>query len=400
MTRSPFLFPVRPALLSAVLMLASGWVSFLFAESNAPAIATWGSMDLGIQYVGWSSSYAQPYNGSEILVPMTFSVIPWKGGKIYAQTQFTNGNYTDSASSSTETLNLTNVTDTVVGFQTDLKSFGLPSLINVGLNIPTGDPTWETKQTASIVPTEFINGDYRGRGFGLSLLYGLALPAGSEQYGIAGGYMYSGAFNPNFGQGAPDQLKLGDSFFISMNRVARHGDGQSDVIRVSAFYFLPTQERQPGDETASDLLQMGPNLNLSYGWNNPQAFSFEVGTQYFFPMNQVLGGQLTPEPKNSLGSRFYANPSYSFGDLSFAGRLKYILPNGYSPSDFLRYDGGGFTVGLEPSLRLKLDPFSALRISTSYDYVFFNNGSYDLAGDRVNVEYGHWTFGTHYEVAW
>ena len=299
----------------------------------------------------------------------------------------------------TETLSLTGLTDSVLGFETDFRSFSLPSILNLSVNLPTGNTGWETQQSNSIVPTQFIDSDYRGRGFGMSLLYGLAFQAGKEQYGVAAGYLYSGAFNPYYGQAAsPVQLKLGDSLYLSANHTSDHGGGESDVIRLSAFYFLPTME------DGSNLLQMGPNLNASYGWNNPRGFSFEAGGQYFMPILQPgANGQLSAEPYSSFGPRFYFNPSYSWGDLLLAGRVKYNLANGYPPNlsngtPNPLYDGGGILAGLEPSYKLKLDSASFLKFSASYDYVVYSNGSYDTQGDRVNIEYGHWTVGTQYEA--
>jgi hypothetical protein len=285
--------------------------------------------------------------------------------------------------------------DTVAGLEADFRSFNLPSLLNIGFNIPTGNPAWETQQSASIIPTEFIDSGYRGRGFGMSALYGLSLPAGGEEYGIAAGYLYSGAFNPTYGQVVPaelanEQLKLGDSVFLSLNRVAAHGKDQSDILRFSAFYFLPTQVN------GQDLLQMGPNLNASYSWLNSGAFSFEVGGQYFFPQLSVPN-QTQLASNEALGTRFYLYPSYAFGNFTLAARAKYILPNG-EPQSGVFYDGGGYLLGLEPSLRLKLDQGSTLRFSLSLDTVTSLGGGYDAVGNRVDIQYGYCSFGTDYEV--
>ncbi|HTC19376.1 MAG TPA: hypothetical protein VK859_00915, partial [bacterium] len=303
--------------------------------------------------------------------------------KIYAQTEYASGNYTDSQDG-TETLHLSHFSDTVLGFETNLKSFNLPSLLSLGINLPTGNSTWETAQTYSIVPTEFIDTDYRGRGFGMDILYGLSFQAGAEQYGVAAGYMYTGAFNPYSGQDIG--LKLGDSAFLSLNHMADHGEGQSDVIRLSAFYFLPTLQ------DGSRELTMGPNFNASYGWSNPKAFSCEAGVQYFMQTQQVTGSN------GSLGTRFYLTPSYVFGDITLSARAKYILANDYPTNDVF-YDGGGFLLGLEPSYLLKLDTSSKLRFSAGYDYVVWQNAAPDLQSNRVNLDYGHWTFATHYEVS-
>jgi hypothetical protein len=376
-------------------MVFCGALSPVLAQTDgspAKSSPSWGTIDVGAKYVGWQSNSPLPDNGWEVLTPLTLSAVPWSGGRVYAQTEFAAGNYTDSVAG-TETLTLRNFSDTVVGLEANFKNFSVPSLLNIAVNIPTGNPAWETQQSRSMIPTEFIDSDYRGRGFGMSLLYGLSLPAGGQQFGIAAGYMYTGAFNPYYGQPGfqTEQLKLGDSVFLSVNRAADQGGGQSDFIRLSAFYFLPTQE------DGSNLLQMGPNLNASYGWSNPKAFSFEAGAQYFLPTEQAVNGQLVPGSNGSLGTRFYLYPSYAFGDLTVLARAKYILANDYPASNAF-YDGGGFLLGLEPSLQFKLDTRSSLRFSTGYDFVLWQNGAYDSLGSRVNLEYGYWTFGTYYEV--
>ena len=355
-------------------------------------------LELGAQYVGWDSTYSPstPFNGSEVLVPLTLSADAFPGVKIYGQTEFAHGTYTDSANFNTETLNLTALSDTVLGFMGSFKSFSLPSIVNVGLNIPTGDPTWETKQGNSVIPTYLVDSDYRGRGWGLSAFYGLSLPAGNDQYGFAAGYLYSGAFNPFFDEGGPaEQLKLGDSVFLALNRTTDRGKGQMDIIRLSGFYFLPTQLN------GSDLMELGPAANVSYAWQNPKAFSFEVGAQYFFPLQQEFGGQLSQEPYNSFGPRLYLAPSYVWGNWTFVGGIKYVLANAYpldNPQYSALYVGGGLLLGLEPSYKVSLDKASSLRFSASFSYVDVFNGAYDASGNRADVAYGRWTLGTHYEV--
>ena len=385
--------PIVCAFLAVLALALSGRLFTVLAQTANPQ-APWGSIDIGAKGVGWESNSPNPDNGSELLTPLTLSVIPWQGGKIYGQTEYAVGNYTDSAAGTgTETLHLNHFSDTVLGFETNFKSFNLPSLLSVGINIPTGDSAWELQQSQSIIPVEFIDTDYRGRGFGTDLLYGISFQAGSEQYGAAAGYMYTGAFNPYYGQGGAtaQQLKLGDSAFLSLNRAVDHGGGQSDIIRFSAFYFLPTSAN------GSKQLTMGPNLNASYGWSNPKAFSFEAGLQYFMTTQQSIG------PNGALGTRFYFNPSYAFGDFVVSAQSKYILANSYplmSNNSTIDpyYDGGGLLLGLEPSYRLKLDATSALKFMAGYDFVLWRNVDTDLQGGIVNLEYGHWTFETHYEV--
>lgn len=371
-------------------------VFICFAGLCSPVSA--GQLSLGTEFVGWNSDYAVPFNGWELWAPLSVNFEVDKGFSVYGQTEFGNGSYTDSIQvTQTETTNLTNFSDTVVGSEFTFKSFGTDSLLNIGVNIPTGDPTWEAKQINANPPTEFIDSRYRGRGFGISALYGLSFPSGSGEFGAAAGYMYAGAFNPSYGSLSNSQLKLGDSVFLSLNHVQSYSDGENEIIRLSSFYFLPTQTG------GVNSYQLGTNFNASYSWVNPKALSFEVGAQYWMA-GQVpdANGDLVAEPHAYYGPRFYLNPSYSFGDFALAARFKYILSNGYptptfsTPNPF--YDGGGVLGGVEPSYSLKLDGSSDLKFTASFDDIIIFNVFGDDKNYDANANWTMWTFGTSYEV--
>jgi hypothetical protein len=366
----------------------SVWLMFFLLLSQTVYA---GQLSLGAEYLDWTTNYTTPFNGSEFWAPLSLNFKLNKDISVYGQTEFGNGSYTDSVAG-TETIDLTNFSDTVVGGEFSFQSFGHPSLLNIGLNLPTGDPTWETKQINSNIPIEFVDSRYRGRGFGADVLYGLSLPAGGGEFGAAVGYLYGGAFNPSYGGAPITQLKLGDSAFLSLNHVQPFSGNQTEIIRLSAYYSLPTVNG------AQNLYQIGPNLNASYSWLNPAAFSFEVGAQYWMP-GQITdsAGNWAPETNAYYGPRFYFNPAYSFGDFNLAGRLKYILANGYSQSD-PSYDGGGFLGGLQPSYNFKLDSASNLNVYAEYDYVAWLNGALDANDNRTNVIYNLWTFGATYQV--
>ncbi len=369
------------------------WIPALMSFlALAPAGA--GELNLGVQFDSWTSNYVSPFNGWEILTPLSVSFKPVSDVSLYGQAEFGNGSYTDSVGSA-ETRNLTALSDTVVGGEFHFKSFSLPSLLNVALNLPTGDSTWEAKQVASNIPTEFIDSRYRGRGFGASALYGLSFPTGSGEFGAAAGYLYSGVFNPSYAQNVPQtDLKLGDSVFLALNHVQAYADNQVETFRLSSYFSLPTQGN------GANLLQVGANFNASYGWSNPKAFSLEVGAQAWLPSKRLDSNQqFTTEPHNSFGPRFYVSPSYSFGDFALTGQVKAILPNDYAPGDpSYLYDGGGWLYELEPSYRIKLDGVSSLRIFAAFDYVAWENMGQAADGSRVKVIYNLWTLGTHYEV--
>jgi len=207
------------------------------------------------------------------------------------------------------------------------------------------------------------------------------------------GYLYAGAYNPNDQVLIPtSQLKLGDSVFFSLNHVGVSSAKVTETFRLSAFLFSPTQE------DGTNVFQMGTNINASYGVANPQDFSYEIGGQFYFPVQRVINGQFTTEPNASYGPRFYATPSYAFTkDFAVGALVKYVLPNGYSAGNTF-YDGGGWVFGLEPSYKLELDKDSALKFSAAYDYIAHLNGGVDANGNLTDVIYSRWTVGADYQV--
>ncbi len=348
-----------------------------------------GQLDLGVDYQTWTTNSSAPWNGSEFLVPLTLSLDPWKDVNLYAQSEFAAGQYTDPING---IQNLSDISDTVVGGKIGFKSFSFDSFVNLGVNLPTGNEAWETETQYANIPTDFVDNRYQGRSFGLSGIYGVALPEGATQYGIGVGYLYSGAFNPNYGLGVPpENLKLGDSVFLSLNGTTTFPSNQTQAITASVYLFMPTLEE------SQNFIWMGPNFNLSYSWSNPSAFSFEAGAQYFLPAQTAVNGQWVTEAHNSIGPRVYLNPSWAFGNFVLAGRVKYVLANGYDPTD-LFYDGGGLLLGIEPSYKFTLDSQSALTVSASYDNITANGAGADALGNRVDVLFNYWTMGATYEI--
>ena len=345
-----------------------------------------GELSLGAQFQTWSTNVASTTDGQYFLVPLTLSIDPVKDLDFYAQGEFAGGQTTDPING---TQNLSDVTDTVVGGKIGFKSFSFDSFVDLGFNLPTGNQAWETQTQAASFPAEFVDYPYQGRGFGLSGIYGIALPDGSTQYGVGLGYFYSGALNPN--ANSVENLKLGDSIFLSANRVTSFEAHQTQTLTLSGYYFLPTLQN------SQNYLWMGPNLNLSYSWTNPAALSVEAGVQYFFPAQTAVNGQWVAEANNSLGPRFYLDPSWAFGNFLLSGRVKWVMANDYDPSDSL-YDGGGFLLGIEPSYKFPLDRQSAVKVSASYDNITADGAGADAQGNRVNILYNRWTCGANYEI--
>jgi hypothetical protein len=364
-----------------------------------------GQLSLGFTYDGWNSNYTTQQTqlntsyGSEYWMPFSLNLDLDKGVQVYGKGLFGSGSYAYTPDGIINTtVDLTHFADTVLGGEIHFKTFGLSSVFNASLSLPTGDSTWETQQIYAIIPTEFLDYRYRGRGFGLSALYGISLPVGKNALGLGAGYVYSGAFNPT---GEPsDSLQLGDTLFFGLNYIQEGTGGYKEVARFSLFDTLTTQDKEEGVN-----FQLGTNLNASYKWVNPKGLSLEVGAQYFLPSSRLDDtNNLVVEADNFYAPRFYAVPSYAFGDLQWAAQVKYVLPNSY-PDTFTSagvnqmYFGGGWLLGTGPAWKMSLDDASSLNFFGSYDFILQYNASVDSTGTALaNATYNYWTLGTNYQI--
>lgn len=339
----------------------------------------------------WDSNFALTTNGWELLFPVAGSISLWKDVNFYALSEFANGNYINQASSA---INLTNFSDTTAGAEIGFKLFGLNSVLNVSFNIPTGNPAWESETAAANIPEEFVDDRYQGRGFGVSGLYGVSIPIGDSKMGVAGGYMYAGDYNPYFDFAPAEDLKLGDSIFATVNLVSPMGPNESQIIQLSGFDFLPTQEN------GQNFLIAGPNVNLSYAWSTPGSLSFETGTQIYLQGQTWISGAWSLDSSYVYGPRIYFDPNFSLGDFNLAGQFKYILANGYSGSSdpLHQYDGGGYLLGVTPSLKFKMGGDMVFKVWATYDYINHTGGGFDANGNLVNVYYDLWTLGMNYII--
>jgi len=368
-------------------------VFFMLASSSAWAGS--GQLSVGATYDGWNSNYAAPAqdNGYEVFVPLSISFQIDPQLNIYSQGEFMTAADTYTSGGVNGTYNLSNFSDTVLGGELNFKSFSLNSIANLAINIPTGDTTWNTKEQSSIVPTQFIDSRYSGRGLGFSAFYGLSLPEGRGEYSAGVGYLYSGAFNPSYGTvTTTTSLQLGDAVFLALNRVTPFENDQNEIIRASVYQSFPTYSN------GQAYYQLGTNFNASYDWNNPKALSLEVGGQIYLPSAwSNNGGPLTTESHNSNGPRIYADSTYVFGDFSLMEQIKYIFQNDYAVGDQY-YNGGGFLVGIEPAYFFKMEGDSGLKVAADFDFVDANNYGVDASGDVASVNFIMWTLATSYEI--
>lgn len=212
------LSPIRKTLSALLLFAFTG-----AARADYQGLVTW-----GLQYNSWETeNTVLPFNGSEFQVPFYISYAPNADWNLYAQTAFTSGSYTDSLYG-TQTLNISALTSTTVGTQVCFKTFGVPSMLELGLTMPTGDPSWENREIASNIPSIFLNSRYQDEGWGVSGLYGLSFPSGEKvKYGVALGYYYLGPYDPVYEDTLNNQFKIGDSLMLALNRVEAYSQTQA-----------------------------------------------------------------------------------------------------------------------------------------------------------------------------
>jgi hypothetical protein len=376
-------------------------LSLLFFALVGSARADYaGQVNWGLQYNGWQTvNTVLPFCGSEFMIPFSISYAPNADWNLYAQTSFATGGYTDSLYA-TQTLNLSALTASVVGTQVCFMTFGVQSMLEMDLTLPTGDHSWESRVIASNVPSIFINSRYGSGGWGLSGLYSLSFASGENvKYGVALGYNYLGPYDPGYDEFLGNEFKIGDSLFLALNRVETFPQDQTGTIRLTSMASLPTLLNGEMD------FQMGPNVGASYSFNNPAGFSWEVGAQvftlaqrhYLKTASELVYGF---EPYQSSGVFFYAAPSHAFGNLTLGGLVKYVTANGYPLWDASGlYNGGGFQFALNPGYFVPLDERSAISFNGGFNYIIAQNAAYNFTLDRpVDLFYIFWTFGASYQI--
>lgn len=372
----------------------SGILVFLFLITSG--VWAEGQFSLGATYDGWNTNYAAPAqdNGYEVFVPVEISYRFIPELNIYTQSEFMTANDTYTSGGSNGTYTLSNLSDTVLGGELNFKTFSLKSIFSAAINIPTGNTAWNTQEQSSIPPTQFIDSRYSGRGLGASGFYAVSLPDGRGEFSAGVGYLYSGAFNPSYGNVTTvNSLSLGSAIFLALNRVMPFKNDENEFIRFSVYQSFPTTEN------GQNYYQLGTNFNGSYNWSNPKALSFEVGAQCYLPSAWAInGGPLVTESLNSNGPRIYADSTYAFDDFSITGQVKYIFQNNYAPGTPIYYNGGGLLLGLGPAYRLKLDTDSSLKFSALADYVYANNNGTDANNNLTSTQYIFWTATTAYEM--
>lgn len=364
---------------------------FLLSVFGPSLVSAGGTFGVGVSYERWEANFTRPFNGWEIWIPLHFQLDAGEHFSFYTETRYGTGNYESALGTEPKTDRLTAFSDTLFGVETAFSLFGAPSLFNIELNLPTGKENWEEKQLPASLPVEFVPSRYRGRGFGASFLYAAALGAENRQIGLAMGYLFSGTFQPD--ASVSSEITTGDALYAGLNGI-RVLDGGREIRWSAAFYY-----GLPAEENDVKTFQLGPNINVSYGWFRPEGFSWDLQAEFYAKAKRLAAGELATEPHHSLGPRVTFLPVWSKGNISLAGILKWVAPNGYEEQN-ADFDGGGFRVGLAPSYRLWNGRSGAVWLDTGYDVVWDRKAGLDEAGNRSDVRYNRWTFGSRYEVRW
>jgi len=347
-----------------------------------PAPIPIGTLTLGAYMGLWNVNYAAPTNGTEIMFPMSASVKVSSDIAINAASNYVIGAYQYQGG---DTLNLNNFSDTTLAAQFGFKTLDLDTVVSETLNIPTGNPSWTAQSASSDMPTYLVDPRYLAADFSFSTVYGLSVPVDASKCSVGVGYVFNTDYNPNAGlPTAASDVLPGNSLFFNLNRVTPMGDGQSDTFQASVYFSFPTLENGVAFTCA------GPNINFSYAWSNPTGFSFELGSQFFLPGQTAVNGVMTPDPTYALGPRLYLKPSLVIDDLTLAGQVKFVLPNGYDPSS-LSCVPGGLLLSVGPSYNLKIDSQPFLTFAATYNFVDNIGGGFDDNGNRVDVLYNWFT---------
>jgi hypothetical protein len=369
---------------------------FLLLALAGPALSDpRGQVSLGASFDSWAANTSLPFKGSEFFTPFSFTYGVDPNWWLSGQTAFAAGSYTDSLAG-TETFNLSALTQSTLTSDYYFKGFEVPNMIEVSLTMPTGNPSWETKEVPSNIPAIFVNTRYQDEGWGVSGLYGLSFSAGaSVNYGVSAGYSYAGAYDPYYGGLPGNTLKIGDTLFAAFNRTESLPGSQSSIFRLCVMASLPTYLN------GQTNFQIGPNGTASYSFNDPAGFSWNVGAQIYTLANRYYvnssGAEVYgQEPYGSSGERFNFTPTLALGSLTLGGLLQYVQADGYPITDASGlYNGGGFVFGFTPTYNLNLDADSILNLNAGYDFIVAHNGS---VGFTQDVDYQYWAVGASYSL--
>jgi len=352
--------------------------------------ATIGTLTLG-SYLGlWSVNYALPTNGTEIMFPMSASVNVSSDVVISGSTNYLMGFYQYLGA---DTLSLGNFSDSSLSAQFGFKTMDLDTIVSETFNVPTGNPSWSAQSASSDLPSALVDARYSAANFSFSTVYGISVPVDAAKCSLGVGYVFNANYNSNAGLPLdPVDVQPGNSLFFNLNRVSPTGDGQSDTFQTSVYFSFVTTENSVA------FTCPGPNINFSYAWSNPTAFSFELGSQFYLPGQTAVDGVLQADPTYSSGPRLYLKPSYVIDNLTLAGQVKYLLPNGYDPSS-LDYVQGGLLLSFGPSYSLKVDNQPFLTLTASYSFVDNIGGGFDDNGNRIDVLYNWFTCSASHSFA-
>jgi hypothetical protein len=355
-------------------------------------------LDLGVVYHTWNSNFQA--EGYETLLPLSFMYRSHNGlFQVSASTAFVQGHYEskDLGFGGSE-FKGNRLTDSTIGLGLAAPVGSFDSALAVQANLPTGDKRWENLSSPSYVPVAFESSLYRGRGFGLSGIYGLSKNLGGHWNAmLSGGYLYSSAVDSGLEWG---KIQPG-SYALVGAALTRRTD--STLFRLKATQYL-AQNTKAGDDS---IYRAPSDMVLALKLETGTSVRFLLDTTYsFYGKAKILEPEvgLITEDEASLGNRFQIHPALEYGMGSklrwtTGATLKVALANNYPTTDNL-YNGGGTLVGIEQGLKWLMGKSVFTKYSVSYNRITSFDAAYDANGLFTDVTYNDVSFGTGVGYQW
>ena len=387
---------MKTALLTLALILAA-----------LPAYALKGEFGTGYSYLAYDSDFTA--NGNEQTFPLSLRLSALEGRlRIHAGSSYEMGDYRQDAVAGADLAAKTyvakKISDSTVGASFEAPLAAFTSVVALQLDLPTGDERWELnqltdRQAPGNLPLSFYSSRYRGRGFGLNALLGLGRSVSSWDFGLAGGYLRSGAMEVG-ALSSPVEYDPGD-YVVGILTVAK----KTEVgrVRFKASASFPQASQVGGTDTFTSPASTA--FEVRYSTLGRDRFTVSFSTA-LYGKGQVTdaSGVLVDEERRSLGTRIEVKPSYRYvlGErwtLETRARWKQVGPNGY-PEDDLRFEGGGNLIGAGQGFRVSTGGGTFLTLDAAYDHLLHDKAARNLDYELTAVTYNVLAFKTGVGVAW
>ncbi len=271
---------------------------------------------------------------------------------------------------------------------------GLDHMVLLGLSLPNGNAGWEAKRLAADVPAEYVTGDDFGAGLASTVIYGLSMERSGLECSLAGGYIYSGEYDP-LDDGQESKLDLGD-LVIAMSSL-RYELSERTVadLRVSYAHSLVTASIGEGeDDLWEDVFQQGDSWKIT---GEAGRFLYEQTrlrlrlTGELFAKNRNISDVQNPILQDSYrnGNRvgIVGLLDYQRGDkllLTLRGGYKNVADNA-GKDDY--YDAGGYLVGCGLDGTYAAHKQFDVEMGVGYQFIDDKAEAYDSDDNATSIVY-------------